>query len=83
MAATEAPPRAAGEKKMSEKDRDTQLADIRARVKDLFQNHGEAIENNEHLRFGAGIFAEMKFLLEVIDRQAAHLKKLKAPLTDE
>lgn len=41
---------------------------IARRVDDMHRRHEEDIENNAILRFGAGIFGEMKFLLEEVER---------------
>ncbi len=45
------------------------IKSIRARVTDTFRSHSEDIEKNTPLRFGAGVFGEMKFLLDEIDRR--------------
>lgn len=44
------------------------LESIARRVDDMHRRHEEDIENNAILRFGAGIFGEMKFLLEEVER---------------
>lgn len=82
MSAEAATAPTAPERKMTTKDRDTTLADIRRRVADCYKSHGEAIEQNEFLRFGAGLFAEMKFLLGEVDRLQKAVNKAKAPLED-
>lgn len=54
--------------RMSAKDRETRLADIRRRNRQVHQDDPNAIERNEFVRTGAGIFADEKFLLGEIDR---------------
>lgn len=80
--ATETAEREAPERKMTTKDRETTLTDIRRRVNDMYKNHGEDIEQGALVRITASVFAEMKFLLGEVDRLEKVLKKAKAPLED-
>ncbi len=66
-------------KVLTEKQREEKLAKIRARVADLHRSSFEDIQKNEIRKFGCGIFAEMKFLLEEIDR----LNGKAAPVEEE
>lgn len=71
---------AVADRKMTTKDRDTTLFDIQRRVSDAYKNHGEDIEKNEFLRLPAGLFAEMKFLCDEVERLR---KKVKPGTPDE
>lgn len=51
------------------------LDEIEARIKDIYKNHGEDIENNALLRFGAGIFAEMDWLCKELRKKEALLAR--------
>jgi len=43
------------------------MAAIRSRVADAYKNYAGDIEDNKFIHIGAGVFAEMKFLLDKLD----------------
>lgn len=54
--------------KMTAKDRETRLKDLRRRNKQVHQDDPNSIARNELIRTGAGVFDDEKFLLGEIDR---------------
>ena len=58
---------------------------IRRRTADNFKNHAGDIERNAPVRAFAGLFAEQKFLLDVIDALADEnkLKAIRLPEEDD
>lgn len=53
------------------------LESIARRVDDIYRRHEEDIETNAILRFGAGVFGEMKFLLEEVERLSGNSLDIK------
>lgn len=55
-------------KPLTPEQRAKKMETIRRRVEDIHRHSFEDIQKNEIRKFGMGVFGEMKFLLEEIDR---------------